>query len=338
MTALAPGAPAPWFRGRNPSNPEFDFDTVGGRFVLLAFLPSEMTARAAAMQQVGARRALFDEAKAVAFMVARDEATAKAATDLRGLRWFFDLDGAISRLYGALDADGLEHPQWILLDPTLRVLSLAPIDRPEALFALVDALPEPAAHAGAPMVAPVLVAPRIFEPALCQALIDCYEGESARFTGVMRDEGGETRYVLDELKRRRDVVIADRALLQAIVERLKTRLFPEIRKAFQYQVGAIERFIVSCYDAADAGVFHAHRDNTTKATARRRFACSINLNADFEGGQLAFPEYGGELHRPPLGGAVVFSCALLHEVKPMTRGRRFAFLPFFLDAPQADTA
>ena len=29
-----------------------------------------------------------------------------------------------------------------------------------------------------------------------------------------------------------------------------------------------------------------------------------------------------------IGGAIVFSCGALHEVTPITRGRRYAFLPF----------
>jgi len=32
-----------------------------------------------------------------------------------------------------------------------------------------------------------------------------------------------------------------------------------------------------------------------------------------------------------LGGALVFSCSLLHAVTPMTRGRRYACLPFVYD-------
>ena len=38
----------------------------------------------------------------------------------------------------------------------------------------------------------------------------------------------------------------------------------------------IERYLVSCYDAADGGVFHPHRDDTTFGTAHRKFACSLN--------------------------------------------------------------
>ena len=44
-----------------------------------------------------------------------------------------------------------------------------------------------------------------------------------------------------------------------------------------------------------------------------------------------FPEYGWRRYRPPPGGAVVFGCGLLHEVFPVTKGVRYAYLPFFYD-------
>ena len=94
--------------------------------------------------------------------------------------------------------------------------------------------------------------------------------------------------------------------------------------------------MVSCYDAADGAVFHPHRDSTTQGTAHRKFACSINLNAGFEGGDLRFAEYGRKTYRPPPGGAVVFSCAMLHEATRVTAGRRYAFLPFFYDEAGAE--
>ena len=77
--------------------------------------------------------------------------------------------------------------------------------------------------------------------------------------------------------------------------------------------------------------FRVHRDNTTRGTAHRRFALSVNLNDDFEGGELMCPEYGPRSYKPPMGAGVIFSCSLLHGVRPMRRGRRYAFLPYFYD-------
>jgi predicted 2-oxoglutarate/Fe(II)-dependent dioxygenase YbiX len=147
----------------------------------------------------------------------------------------------------------------------------------------------------------------------------------------MRDRGQVTVAEFDELKRRRDILVEDEPLRLAIAERLERRLFPFIARAFGAEARRIERYLISCYDAEDGGVFHAHRDNTTFQTAHRKFACSINLNADFTGGDLRFPEFGPRTYRPPEGGAVVFACGLMHEARPVTSGRRYAFLPFLYD-------
>ena len=93
----------------------------------------------------------------------------------------------------------------------------------------------------------------------------------------------------------------------------------------------MERFIVSCYAAQERGHFRAHRDNTTKGTAHRRFAVTVNLNDDYDGGELSFPEYGPRSYKPPVGCAVVISCSLLHAVSRMRHGKRYAFLPFLYD-------
>jgi predicted 2-oxoglutarate/Fe(II)-dependent dioxygenase YbiX len=58
---------------------------------------------------------------------------------------------------------------------------------------------------------------------------------------------------------------------------------------------------------------------------------TINLNREFEGGDLRFPEFGPRLYRAPLGGAIVFSCSLLHQVTQVTAGTRYATLPFLHD-------
>jgi len=56
---------------------------------------------------------------------------------------------------------------------------------------------------------------------------------------------------------------------------------------------------------------------------------------NFEGGELAFPEYGGRGYKMAAGGAVVFSGSLLHAVNRVTQGRRYAFLPFLYDEAAA---
>lgn len=114
--------------------------------------------------------------------------------------------------------------------------------------------------------------------------------------------------------------------------RIHDRLTPEIAKAFQFCATRIERHIVACYDSHSGGFFKPHRDNTTKGTAHRRFAVSLNLNTgEYEGGKLRFPEFGKRTYEAPAGDAVVFSCSLLHEATPVTQGLRYAYLPFLYD-------
>lgn len=327
--SLLPGQTAPWFVAPTPSNPEFVFDSAAGRFVLMLFAPTEPQALAAAVRALASRQGLFDDVRASAFVVLRDSSAVSGVRDVRGLRWMADRTGAISDRYGP-------EPHWLLLDPSLRVIAAEPIENAEAMFARVSALPAPSDHAGVPLHAPVLVAPRIFEPELCRALIARHEASGGAFTGVMRDDGDRTVAVMDELKKRRDIWLDDPELQAAIRLRLERRLFPLIKMAFEFRVTRIERYLVSCYDAADHAVFHPHRDNTTQGTAHRRFACSLNLNDDFDGGDLRFAEYGSATYRPPPGGAVVFSCTMMHEALPVTRGRRYAFLPFFYDEAAAE--
>ena len=334
---LSLGEPAPWFTAPTPSNPAFVFDTVAGRYVLLVFLPKADDAAAAdALRVVAQQRAQFDDERVSCFVVLRNPSTIASARDMRGLRWFLDEDGAVSRLYGALGPDSAEYPMWLLLDPALRVMGRVQLANANMLFDTLTRLRPPSEHAAVPLHAPVLTVPRVFEPELCERLVGLHRADGGTFTGVMRDDGQRTVAVMDELKKRRDILVEDEGLRALLRERLERRLFPMIERGLGFAVTEVERYVVSCYDAADGAVFHAHRDTTTFGTAHRRFACSINLNAGFEGGDLRFPEYGPRTYRPPLGGAVIFSCDMLHEVTPVTAGRRYAFLPFFYDAAAAE--
>ena len=101
----------------------------------------------------------------------------------------------------------------------------------------------------------------------------------------------------------------------------------------------MERYLVAGYEGeigeGGGGWFRPHNDNTTRGTAHRRFAITIALNDDYEGGGLRFPEFGPRVYNAPVGGAVVFSCSLLHEAMPVTAGKRFCLLPFVYDEAAA---
>lgn len=330
--ALMFGDPAPTFVAAGVSNPRYVFDTAAGRYLLLAVVPAG-AAIDAALRTLDAARTAFDDEHASAFVliVGDDPRRAEREDALPGRRFLFDPEGAAAALYDAADAE-----RWVLIDPALHVMAAVGRDQAAALAARVATLPPPRRHGGPEGHAPVLVTPRIFEPAFCEQLIAHYRQIGGEASGFMREIDGVTTLLMnEEHKRRSDVIVEDEMLRNEVVARLTRRLVPQIEKAFNFRPTRIERYLIARYDAETGGFFRPHRDNTTRGTAHRRFAVSINLNADYDGGDLRFPEFGDRTYRPPPGGACVFSCSILHEATRVTRGERFAFLPFLYDEAAA---
>jgi len=335
----APGEPAPGFTQRSASNPRYTFDTAAGRYLVLVFL-HDMTdpANAARVQAIHGSD-LFTDDFASCFAVSTapgDEDQGRLSNRIPGFRVIWDHDLTVSRRYGAAGADGARRGGWVLVDPTLRVIASIPFvaDGADvvALLAMLANQPPPDRFAGVALQAPILFLPRVFEPDLCRHLIALYEAQGGAQSGFMREIDGRTVGMSDPRhKSRRDIILDDPELIRGLQDRIRRRVAPEISKVHHFHVTRMERYIVSCYDAAEAGHFTAHRDNTTSGTAHRRFAVSINLNDDFDGGEVSFPEYGPRGFKAPVGGAVVFSCSLLHKVSQVKAGRRFAFLPFLYD-------
>jgi peroxiredoxin/predicted 2-oxoglutarate/Fe(II)-dependent dioxygenase YbiX len=343
---LLPGEPAPWFTARTATHEQFAFDTAGERYLVLCFFGTADECGRKAIRVPLEHPELFDDETAAFFGVSidpADESRLRLTNLRRGYCLFWDFDAEISRLYGAIphDAGPVVKQQpirriWVVLDPTLRVLRVIPFDQngehDQELVRYLRSLPPPSLYAGFEVQAPVLVLPNVFEPGFCDRLIALHESDGGFETGVMREVDGKTVAIHDQHhKRRRDYLIEHKDLIQQIRNRFMRSVVPELLKAYQYRATRMERHLVGCYRAEDGGHFTVHRDNTTKGTAHRRFAASVNLNSDFDGGEVRFPEYGPRSFKPPPGGAVVFSCSLLHSVSRVTRGRRYAFLPFLYD-------
>lgn len=219
---------------------------------------------------------------------------------------------------------------WVVLDPGLHVMAVLGFqpdgsDR-QTLSRLLTRLPAVSHYGGIEMHAPVIILPNVFEPALCRRLMEEYERHGGEESGFMREVDGKTVGVYDSHhKRRNDHTIEDESLRLVLQRRVQLVVTPAIRKVHSFEATRMERYIVGCYDSENSGHFRAHRDNTTKGTAHRRFALSVNLNNDFDGGDLSFPEYGPRSYKVPAGGAIVFAGALLHAVSRVTRGRRRSF-------------
>jgi len=200
----------------------------------------------------------------------------------------------------------------------------------EALTPWLAGLDPTPAAAGTP--APVLLIPDVLEPALCARLIALHAADNA-VSGMPRRVGGRTELVPDlAAKSRRDHALTDEAASRAVMERLRRRVLPEIRRSFHYAVTQMEGFKIVAYHApgpdSPGGWFRPHRDNTAPGVAHRRFALTLNLDDHYDGGGLVLPEFGPTAHRPPAGGALVFSCAHLHEATEVTRGTRHVLLTF----------
>jgi predicted 2-oxoglutarate/Fe(II)-dependent dioxygenase YbiX len=311
---------------------------MGGRTILLTFLPSFSDAEGAAVLAgllAGADRFRAFTTGMLIVSGDPDDRGAKPPDTVTGIRYLFDPDRLAASLFG-LASGGKTQATSFLIDARLRILAVAPVrdtsTHAAEVLALFDRVSKPMGAFPARAQAPVLLIPHVFEPKLCQALIEGYEKHGGIESGFMVEHDGKTvQRHNHEHKRRRDWPFEDPILLDSTRNRVRRRIAPEIWRAHQFSATRIERYLVACYEAETGGHFAPHRDNTTRGTAHRRFAVSINLNDEYEGGDLVFPEFGQARFRPPAGGACVFSCAMLHQATPVTAGKRYVFVPFLYD-------
>jgi predicted 2-oxoglutarate/Fe(II)-dependent dioxygenase YbiX len=254
-----------------------------------------------------------------------------------------DADGSAFRTMGMNVGFGRvsgEGAAVLAIAPNLHVLAridagtagdpaAAILERVRAVVARRRADTVPASHP------PVLMVPDVLSPEDCRRLISIYALQGSEFVdpGHNQLQGRTTdcKMRIPDYGRndRIDHWVCSPENNAVIDRRLVPRLIPEIEKAFHYRVTRHERYRIACYEGYRSGSAHGHRDNTLPIVAHRRFAVTINLNAEeYEGGELRFPEFSEAVYKPPTGAAIVFSCSLLHEVVAMRAGRRFALLAF----------
>lgn len=244
---------------------------------------------------------------------------------LDGLSVLCDAEARLAR------AVGLAGPGMIVLDPERRLSAvLSESDGIDQALSVCARIYDRSAEAVVRAQAPVLVLHEVISPEVCQRLIRFWESGEKMRDGVS-GSGDTSRQANRSIKRRADVPLTDKALFGELSHAITNRVAPPIRLAFQRVVTRCETMRIGCYDAVESGVFGPHRDNATPYTAHRLFAMSVNLNDGYVGGELHFPEFGRTLYRPDPGGAVVFSCNLLHEALPVREGRRFGLFAFLYD-------
>jgi peroxiredoxin/predicted 2-oxoglutarate/Fe(II)-dependent dioxygenase YbiX len=329
------GEPAPFFTAATDGVQRYSLDVAAGRWIVLMFFGTTAQVESAeGLALALERRAMFNGADAAFCGVSIDPADRESrglANSEPGVRFFWDFDLAVTRLYGVADESNLE-PCLFLIDPAFRIAMSAPIAATGLVLDRLEQELRDAAAAAESQYAPVLTLPRILEPELCETLIAYYRAGEATISGFAMDVDGQTVLKVNSfLKRRCDVTLEDDDLLDAVRARLEDRLFPMLKRSLGWQPQYIERYLICRYGDEDQGFFSRHRDDITAGTAHRKFAVSLNLNDGYEGGDLRFPEFGPRTYRPPVGGATVFACGLLHEATPVTKGERFVFVPFLYD-------
>lgn len=235
--------------------------------------------------------------------------------------WLLDQAGELGRAFAATG------PLVVLVDSGGRVAALLPQPSPEAIAAQAAAIYGASAPILVQAKAPVLLLERVADPVFCRTLMEYWQ-RGAKLANKVASNSGNV--INAEIKRRQDVHVSDPLLFVQLRDCLMRRVVPVMEQVYHARINVIEAPLIGCYESDSGGWFRRHKDNTSSATAHRQFALSLNLNGtdEYDGGLLRFPEFGRELYAPVAGGALVFSTAMVHEVTPVTRGRRFGVFTF----------
>jgi peroxiredoxin len=307
-------------------------DAIAGNPIVLVFCPKLVPSAAAALSAFNARYEAFTAAGARLFAV-----TLEPAKNLADQEIPFAI--LIDRKQGVFRAFGVTHETMttVVLRPNHHVVAILKGPRKtQALDALAVVERLAAERKPVPMAMhpPVLIVPDLLSPEDCRRLIQLYDTRGNVFMphgpGLDHLAGSDYKMRIPEHSRndRIDHIIFDKGTSTFLDRRLVARLFPEIAKAFHYQITRYERMRIGCYEGHRGGKLHGHRD-IDETTRYRRFAMSLNLNTEeFTGGELRFPEFGDQRYRPDSGAAIVFSSALLHEALEVESGRRLVLLAF----------
>lgn len=344
---LEPGDIAPAFQALEANGKLLNLadDSVSGKPLVLVFLRD--AADPAARRMLGELSAWSDRLSGLeseAFVIAPlppREAQACQLEQAIPFRMLCDPTGDIARrLTPQLFAPEGPPAVTVVLRPNRHVMAVleeTEADHGDLACAHIETLAAERAHRPAEMHPPVLMVPDVLSRDDCQRLITIFAMQGNEYVEPGHGTQGRTqdyKMRIPDYGRndRVDHWVINPETTNFIAQKLGQRVIPEIKKAFHYQITKYERFRIGRYQAAGGGIIgakHGHRDNTEPQVAYRRFACSVNLNSEaFEGGGLIFPEFSGQEYAPRTGEALIFSSSLLHEVRPVTKGTRFAVLSF----------
>ena len=319
-------------------------DYLSGQTLILVLLNRADDARR--RQLLGELASRYDalealETTVVAFSSDASAANNRALAAASGFRWPIAADGAgqVFAGYGVHMDHGIGD-RIIVVTPFRQVHAWFDdcediATTLESIMSNIEQSSRPGAGGNLELHAPVLQIPNVVTREECAELIRAFESGSP--FAVRPPKPGEFpgNYripVYDHNRQDRvDYIIKDAEMLRFLDERIFGRVVPMVKKAYAYDVTRREDLHIARYEGRREGNAIGHRDNVSAGTAHRRFALSMNLNDDYEGGDVVFKEFGPQGYKSPAGTAMVFSSALLHEVRETTAGVRYTLISHFFN-------
>ncbi len=322
-------------------------DFLAGQALLLLFVNCASEAADDALQALAQREAALASKNARALVIAADSNAARnravQATHAFASPVCGDSTGVVFASYGL---HKLSDPalRWVLLTPYRQVRAWydapqAPNDCLDRVMTLLDDTLMTEAVTWSVPHAPVLIVPNVLSAAECATLIESFETRSPFTVRPPRagEIDGNYRIPVYEHNRqdRVDEILKDKQTLEFLDGRLWSRVIPQIKKAFAFDISRREDLHIARYTGERGGNEMGHRDNVSAATAYRRFALSMNLNDNYDGGEVVFREFGDHGYKPQPGSAMIFSSSLLHEVLETTRGVRYTLISHLFNEQSA---
>ncbi len=336
---LWPGALAPAFQTRDEQGRPLALadDHLSGRWMILLFLGDPDAAHTPALlRSLAALEEGLDAAEATVLAVSAssDASRNRALKRASGFPWplVCDASGGLFASYG-LHKGSDRDARLVVLTPFRQIrcwFDLAGDDAAPTLAKVIEMLDDVTTTGElhwSPPHAPVLIVPNVLSGEECGRLVEAVETDTPFM--VRRPGPGEIagnyRIPVYEYDRqdRTDLIVKDPSMLAFLDDRLFGRVTPMIRKAFAFEVTRREDLHIARYAGQREGFAIGHRDNTSPPGAHRRFALSLSLNDDYEGGGIVFREFSPRPYRVPAGTAMVFSSSLLHEVEETVSGVRY---------------
>ena len=206
-----------------------------------------------------------------------------------------------------------EEPNIYITTPNRRILSIISIDELKHTHLKKETYLSKGSHI------PYLLIENALDEPLLKKIIDFYNTQKKDGTLIAHKHSTKDRLH----------VHPDGDLETQLDHKLSRSVLPELRKVFYFDVTYRETYKICSYDAVSSGRFHPHRD-TPAPFQHRKYAMSLFLNDDYEGGEFLLNEYGLRL-KPKANTAFIFPGINTHQVLPVTKGSRMTVITFFIN-------